>query len=82
MDTTQQGKDRWRKIKQTARNRYLAMLHFDRLNWNAYGDLQVEIHKAYRIGGVDALPKRYDWKYSCAGSMTRRGDRIQIRQHR
>ena len=60
VDTTQQGKERWKKIKQTARDRYLAMLHFDGLNRNAYGDLQVEIHKAYRIGGVDALPKRYD----------------------
>ncbi len=37
------------------------MLHFDRLNQNAYGDLQVKIHKAYRISGVDALLKRYDW---------------------
>ncbi len=36
------------------------MLHFDGLNRNAYGDLQVEIHKAYCIGGVDTLPKRYD----------------------
>ncbi len=33
------------------------------LRWpeqNAHGDLQVEIHKAYRIGGVDALPKLYN----------------------
>ncbi len=60
IDTTARGKEKWNKIKQTARERYLAMLHFDGLNRNAYGDLQVEIHKAYRIGGVDALPKRYD----------------------
>ncbi len=57
IDTTSQGKDRLKKVKQTAKDHYLAMLHFDGLNRNAYGDLQVEIHKAYRIGGVDALPK-------------------------
>ena len=32
LDTTSSGKDKWRKIKQTARDRYLAMLHFDGLN--------------------------------------------------
>ncbi len=36
------------------------MLHFKGINRNVYGDLQMEIHKAYRIGGVDALTKRYD----------------------
>ncbi len=39
LDTTNSGKERGQKIKQTARNRYLAMLHFDGLNQNAYGDL-------------------------------------------
>ncbi len=47
LDTTNPSKGRWQKIKQTARNQYLTMLHFDGLNQNAYGDLQVEIHKAY-----------------------------------
>ncbi len=59
MTTTPEGKDKWKKIKQAARDWYLAMLHFDGLNRNTYGNLQVEIHKAYCIGGVDALPKRY-----------------------
>ena len=43
LNTTNSGKERWRKIKQTARDQYLAMLHFDGLNQNAYGDLQLEI---------------------------------------
>ncbi len=47
LDTTNSGKERWKKIKQTVRDRYLAMLHFNGLNRNAFGDLQVEIHKAY-----------------------------------
>ena len=67
LNTTNDGKEKWRKIKQTARDRYLALLHFDGLNPNAYGDLQVEIHKAYRISGVDALPKRYDRTIFLAG---------------
>ncbi len=59
-DLTNPGKAKWQKIRQSARSQYLAMFHFDGLNRNAYGDLHVEIHKAYRIGGADALPKRYD----------------------
>ncbi len=47
LDATNSGKENWQKIKQTARDQYLAMLHFNRLNHIAYGDLQVEIHKAY-----------------------------------
>ena len=45
-DITNPGKAKWKKIKDTAREQYLAMLHFDGLNQNAYRDLQVEIHKA------------------------------------
>ena len=32
LDTTNSGKERWTKIKQTARDRYLVMLHFNGLN--------------------------------------------------
>ncbi len=47
------------------------MLHFDGLNRTAYGDIQMEIHKAYWIGGVDALPKRYDRTIFLAGKHDR-----------
>ena len=36
LNTTNDGKEKWQKIKQTARDRYLAMLHFDGLNRKAY----------------------------------------------
>ncbi len=32
VDSTQQGKDRWKKIKRTAKDCYLAMLYFNGLN--------------------------------------------------
>ncbi len=47
INTTNQGKAKWKKIKDAAREQYLTMLHFDRLNKNACGDLHIEIHKAY-----------------------------------
>ena len=31
-DTSTAGKANWKKIKQTARDQYIAMLHFNRLN--------------------------------------------------
>ncbi len=34
-DTSTSGKAKWKKIKQTAREQYLAMLHFVDLNQNA-----------------------------------------------
>ncbi len=57
-NTSTAGKANWKKIKQTARDQNISMLHFNRLNWNAYGYLYNKTHKAYRIGGTDALPKR------------------------
>ncbi len=38
-NSTNPGKAKWQKIRQTTRNQYLTMLHFDGLNRNAYGDL-------------------------------------------
>ncbi len=58
IDTSPSGREKWRKIKQTAREQYLAMLHVDGLNRITYRDLQVGVHKAYLIGGIVALPKR------------------------
>ncbi len=69
LDITTSGKERWLKIKQTTRDQYLAMLHFDRLNCIAYRDLQVEIHKAYWIGSVGALSKRYNRTIFLAGKL-------------
>ena len=59
-DASTLGKAKWKKTKQRAREQYLTMLYFDGLNRNAYLELHNEIHKAYQIGGVNALPKRYD----------------------
>ena len=47
------------------------MLHFNGLNRNAYGDLQVEIHKAYRIGSNDAPQKWFNRTIFLAGKHNR-----------
>ncbi len=54
--TTEKDQLKW--IKQQAKEQYLAMLHFDGLNQNTYGELRKEIHKAHQNSGVTVLPKR------------------------
>ena len=62
-------KEKWKQIKQMAREPYLVMLHFNGLNQNSYNDLHKGIHKAHQIGGVDTLPKRIDRMIFLAGKI-------------